>query len=225
MWVSELRSGASIRCNPPIRTLGLDTVQAKRSCRLQSALREGSTAIRSFSMPRRGPPCVVVRPRDASDRTITALSFLRRIPARPTPARSPCHRRRGGRPSPHLPQSEDQFMPVKNSKRNQSLKAGKKRRAAQSRKKAGEQARKTHAKGAAVPKTVGRAPKKKRAVAAFAPVVPDPTLDNLKKIEHIVVLMMENRSFDHVLGYLTLEKWAYRRGRPDEPDAQLVQGR
>jgi phospholipase C len=29
---------------------------------------------------------------------------------------------------------------------------------------------------------------------------------NLKKIDHIVVLMMENRSFDHVLGYLSLEE-------------------
>ena len=27
---------------------------------------------------------------------------------------------------------------------------------------------------------------------------------NLEKIEHIVVLMMENRSFDHMLGYLKL---------------------
>jgi phospholipase C len=30
--------------------------------------------------------------------------------------------------------------------------------------------------------------------------------DNLKKIDHIVVLMMENRSFDHMLGFLTLEQ-------------------
>jgi len=28
---------------------------------------------------------------------------------------------------------------------------------------------------------------------------------NLDKIEHIVVLMMENRSFDHMLGYLKLD--------------------
>src|SRR5438046_9347497 len=27
-------------------------------------------------------------------------------------------------------------------------------------------------------------------------------LENLQKIKHIVVLMMENRSFDHMLGYL-----------------------
>src|SRR5919201_6160023 len=30
--------------------------------------------------------------------------------------------------------------------------------------------------------------------------------ENLKKIDHIVVLMMENRSFDHMLGFLTLEQ-------------------
>ena len=28
---------------------------------------------------------------------------------------------------------------------------------------------------------------------------------NLAKVEHIVVLMLENRSFDHMLGYLSLE--------------------
>ena len=32
-----------------------------------------------------------------------------------------------------------------------------------------------------------------------------PTGENLAKIEHIVVLMLENRSFDHMLGYLSLE--------------------
>jgi phospholipase C len=30
-------------------------------------------------------------------------------------------------------------------------------------------------------------------------------LANLTKIEHVVVLMLENRSFDHTLGYLSLE--------------------
>jgi phospholipase C len=30
-------------------------------------------------------------------------------------------------------------------------------------------------------------------------------LDNLHKIDHVVVLMLENRSFDHMLGYLKLE--------------------
>ena len=29
-------------------------------------------------------------------------------------------------------------------------------------------------------------------------------LNNLNKIDHIVILMMENRSFDHMLGYLSL---------------------
>ena len=33
----------------------------------------------------------------------------------------------------------------------------------------------------------------------------DPTVANLDKIDHIVVLVMENRSFDHMLGYLALD--------------------
>src|SRR5918912_1717265 len=33
----------------------------------------------------------------------------------------------------------------------------------------------------------------------------DETAANLRKIDHIVVLMLENRSFDHMLGYLSLE--------------------
>jgi phospholipase C len=33
----------------------------------------------------------------------------------------------------------------------------------------------------------------------------DESAANLQKIEHIVVLMLENRSFDHMLGYLSLE--------------------
>jgi phospholipase C len=38
-------------------------------------------------------------------------------------------------------------------------------------------------------------------------VVPDDkALQNLRKVDHIVVLMMENRSFDHMLGFLTLEQ-------------------
>ena len=32
----------------------------------------------------------------------------------------------------------------------------------------------------------------------------DPTLQNLRKIDHLVILMTENRSFDHILGYLSL---------------------
>ena len=34
---------------------------------------------------------------------------------------------------------------------------------------------------------------------------PDAGAANLKKIDHVIVLMMENRSFDHVLGYLKLQ--------------------
>jgi phospholipase C len=33
----------------------------------------------------------------------------------------------------------------------------------------------------------------------------DPVLANLDKVDRIVVLMLENRSFDHMLGYLSLE--------------------
>jgi phospholipase C len=40
--------------------------------------------------------------------------------------------------------------------------------------------------------------------------------ENLKKIDHIVVLMMENRSFDHMLGFLTLEE-----GRTDLDGPEL----
>jgi Phosphoesterase family len=34
---------------------------------------------------------------------------------------------------------------------------------------------------------------------------PDAGAANLRKIDHVIVLMMENRSFDHVLGYLKLQ--------------------
>ena len=36
-------------------------------------------------------------------------------------------------------------------------------------------------------------------------LAPDPTVKNLGRVDHIVVLMLENRSFDHLLGYLKLE--------------------
>jgi phospholipase C len=36
-------------------------------------------------------------------------------------------------------------------------------------------------------------------------VAADETIANLGRVDHIVVLMLENRSFDHMLGYLTLE--------------------
>ena len=49
---------------------------------------------------------------------------------------------------------------------------------------------------------------------------PDPTFDfsipsNLSNIKHIVVLTMENRSFDHMLGYLSLPPDAGGMGRTD----------
>ena len=50
------------------------------------------------------------------------------------------------------------------------------------------------------PKKTARAPR-----TTFVQTAPDPTEANLEKIDHIVVLMMENRSFDHMLGYLKLE--------------------
>ena len=50
----------------------------------------------------------------------------------------------------------------------------------------------------------GAAPVTKRAAAPVR-FVPGGPNDNLEKIDHIVVLMMENRSFDHMLGYLKLE--------------------
>src|SRR6476661_5552709 len=36
-------------------------------------------------------------------------------------------------------------------------------------------------------------------------MAPDPARDNLEEIKHIVVVMMENRSFDHMLGHRKLE--------------------
>lgn len=40
----------------------------------------------------------------------------------------------------------------------------------------------------------------------FTKVDIDVDTENLKKFDHIVVLMMENRSFDHMLGYLSFEE-------------------
>jgi len=45
--------------------------------------------------------------------------------------------------------------------------------------------------------------------------------ERLDAIQHIVVLMMENRSFDHTLGYLSLPDYADRKrpvnGLPVDP--------
>ena len=40
----------------------------------------------------------------------------------------------------------------------------------------------------------------------FVPTAADSAADNLRKIGNIVMLLMENRSFDHMLGYLKLEE-------------------
>jgi len=57
--------------------------------------------------------------------------------------------------------------------------------------------------------TPKKAPKRARSTKpnakAKAPAAVDETAANLRKIEHIVVLMLENRSFDHMLGHLSLE--------------------
>ncbi len=46
---------------------------------------------------------------------------------------------------------------------------------------------------------------KRRPRSVFTTVADDGTISNLNKIDHIVVLLMENRSFDQMLGYLKLE--------------------
>src|SRR5918995_5491827 len=61
-------------------------------------------------------------------------------------------------------------------------------------------ARSSPEEGPMPPKKTARAPR-----TTFVHTAPDPTEANLEKIDHIVVLMLENRSFDHMLGYLKLE--------------------
>jgi phospholipase C len=43
-------------------------------------------------------------------------------------------------------------------------------------------------------------------MAGVTKVADDQALKNLARIDHIVVLMMENRSFDHMLGFLTVDE-------------------
>jgi hypothetical protein len=50
---------------------------------------------------------------------------------------------------------------------------------------------------------------------ATIPAPTDSTADRLQQIDHIVVLMMENRSFDHMLGYLSLPPDLGGSGRTD----------
>lgn len=61
-----------------------------------------------------------------------------------------------------------------------------------------------------------------------SPLVTDPDLDRealrrLDRIDHIIVLMMENRSFDHMLGYLTLPGQD-GNGSPAEPTRTDLRG-
>ena len=53
------------------------------------------------------------------------------------------------------------------------------------------------------------------APAERIPAPDDPAAARLSQIEHIVVLMLENRSFDHMLGYLSLPAALGGRGRKD----------
>ena len=67
-----------------------------------------------------------------------------------------------------------------------------------------KQARKKNAPPAGSQRQTVRGRRRSR-LTTFAAVAADPAADNLRKIDNIVVLMMENRSFDHILGYLKLE--------------------
>src|SRR5690348_15597107 len=53
----------------------------------------------------------------------------------------------------------------------------------------------------------------------------EPAANNMDRIEHLIVLMMENRSFDHVLGSLTTEGRADIDGIPTPPAAKPSQDR
>ena len=89
-----------------------------------------------------------------------------------------------------------------------ATKARKTSKASKSRKATTKSARATKRVTPRSTKKTTRATRSTKAVAKrAAPVrwVPGGPIDNLDKIDHIVVLMMENRSFDHMLGYLKLE--------------------
>ncbi|MEO7970160.1 MAG: alkaline phosphatase family protein, partial [bacterium] len=98
-------------------------------------------------------------------------------------------------------------MPQKSRKARAAKKATKRKAVT----KAPRTTKKVTARGAqasrAVAAKTARSRSLKPTVARAAPVrfVPGGPIDNLEKIDHIVVLMMENRSFDHMLGYLKLE--------------------
>jgi phospholipase C len=51
--------------------------------------------------------------------------------------------------------------------------------------------------------------------AATMPAPADPAAARLEQVEHVVVVMLENRSFDHMLGYLSLPSAQGGKGRVD----------
>ena len=53
------------------------------------------------------------------------------------------------------------------------------------------------------------------APASTMPAPVDPAAARLEQIEHVVVVMLENRSFDHMLGYLSLPSAQGGKGRVD----------
>ncbi len=53
------------------------------------------------------------------------------------------------------------------------------------------------------------------APSEWIPAPSDPAAARLAQVEHIVVVMLENRSFDHMLGYLSLPAALGGRGRTD----------
>jgi phospholipase C len=104
---------------------------------------------------------------------------------------------------------------TKKSSAKKPTKKTKAKKEVNSRSAAGKKAAEKPA-GKAAGKPSGKQPAKKQparkrsakppAKRAFIQLAADPTIDNLNKIEHIVVLMLENRSFDQMLGYLRLEQ-------------------
>ncbi len=93
-------------------------------------------------------------------------------------------------------------MPTKKSKRGQASKKGTSKQSAHA---GGSKASASRKAGAARKAVKGAAKKLTAPAPKLMSMATDAALDNLNKIEHIVVLVMENRSFDHILGYLTLE--------------------
>ena len=80
----------------------------------------------------------------------------------------------------------------------------------------------TRKAGAAGKKRAGAQKARAAAAARLVAFAADAASDNLNKIEHIVVLMMENRSFDHMLGYLNLENGRARKNERRTKDGKCL---